>query len=34
VVRGVLNSELLIDMQDVRTLLVLIILDAIVIFLS
>jgi hypothetical protein len=34
VVRVVLSSELLIDMKDVRTLLMLIILDAIVIFLS
>jgi hypothetical protein len=34
VVRVVLSSELLIDMKDVRTLLMLIILDTIVIFLS
>ena len=34
VVRAVLSSELLIDMKDVRTLLMLIILDAVVIFLN
>lgn len=33
-VRVVLSSELLIDMKDVRTLLMFITLDAIVIFLS
>ena len=33
-VRAVLSSELLIDMKDVRTLLMLIILDAVVIFLN